>query len=77
MRAGEPHKSTTELTEDGGVITVRAGSCVLTAKPEGILMEATAEDADSLLAVQDAVARHLVRFGTQEELVVTWSEAQV
>ncbi len=35
-------------------------------------LRATAADAESLARVQDVLARHLVRFGARQELVITW-----
>jgi hypothetical protein len=41
----------------------------------GIRLEATAGSAEDLDRLEDVVARHLVRFGTKDELEVTWSRA--
>lgn len=67
------HKSKTELTEDGGSITVRAGHCALVATSGEIRMTATADDIELLAAVEDVIGRHLVRFATTERLTVRWS----
>ncbi|MGW7380677.1 DUF2218 domain-containing protein [Streptomyces sp. NPDC054794] len=69
------HKAGTTLTPDGrGTITVAAGTCNLTASPDRLELTATAVDAESLARVQDVITRHLVRFATQEELVVEWTD---
>jgi predicted O-methyltransferase YrrM len=68
------HKATTSLTADGrGSITVASGTCTLTPTPDYLELTATAVDTEALARVQDVIARHLVRFATQEELVVEWS----
>ncbi len=41
--------------------------------PGGIDMPATAPDAADLEALTDVVARHLIRFGADDELVVSWA----
>ncbi|MGW1164284.1 DUF2218 domain-containing protein [Streptomyces sp. NPDC002550] len=68
------HKATAAMTPDGrGAITVAAGTCSLTTAPDGLELTAAAVDERSLACVQDVITRHLVRFATQEELVVEWS----
>ncbi|MFD8543221.1 DUF2218 domain-containing protein [Streptomyces sp. NPDC059649] len=69
------HKATTQLSGSGrGTVHLDAGTCVLTADSEGLCLIATAMDIEGLNRVQDAVARHLVRFATQEALSVDWTE---
>ena len=41
--------------------------------PGGIDMPATAPDAADLEALTDVVARHLIRFGADDELLVSWA----
>ena len=36
------------------------------------MLEAAAEDVESLAHVEDVLGRHLERFGAKRELVVTW-----
>ena len=45
-----------------------------TVRPEDnrLVLEATAEDVESLAHVEDVLGRHLKRFGAKRELVVTW-----
>ncbi|MFJ4185224.1 DUF2218 domain-containing protein [Kitasatospora sp. NPDC089509] len=69
------HKTSTTLDSPGhGTVTLDSGaSCVLTARPGRLELIAAAADTEALHRVQDVVARHLVRFATQEELTVEWS----
>ncbi|GAA2245575.1 hypothetical protein GCM10010430_29330 [Kitasatospora cystarginea] len=68
-------KAIAELAVDGRAEITFAGrgTCVL--KPSGPHLEliATAGDLEALAGIQDVVTRHLVRFATQEELVVDWT----
>ena len=68
-------KVDSEQSDDGasGALTFSSGSCVLTAEPGTLVLAVRAEDEERLAAVQDVVARHLVRFATQDELAVEWS----
>lgn len=47
---------------------------MLRATPDGLSLLATAADTDALAHVQHVIARHLVRFATQEDLSVDWAE---
>ncbi len=67
------NKVKTELTEQGGTLEVHFGSCDLKAMPDGIELVGTAEDEAQLETLKDVVARHLVRFGTNDELTVSWT----
>ncbi len=70
------HKLTTTLGDDGvGTITFPQGRCVLAPGSGVIDAEAQATDESALAVVEDVVARHLVRFGSGEELTVTWTRA--
>lgn len=66
-----------EQSEDGqnGVLIFSSGNCALSAEPGRLRMVARAEDVERLAAVEDVVARHLVRFGERDQLVVEWSAA--
>ncbi|WP_310723491.1 DUF2218 domain-containing protein [Streptomyces sp. N2A] len=69
------HKATTRLSGNSrGTVSLDAGTCVLTADAEGLRLIVTASDTEGLTRVQDVVARHLVRFATQETLNVDWTE---
>ncbi|WP_432934187.1 DUF2218 domain-containing protein [Microbispora sp. CA-135349] len=68
------HKVEAVLGGDGrAVIELGAGRCVLRPCAGGFEMIATAGGEESLTGVRDVVTRHLLRFATQEELVVDWS----
>jgi hypothetical protein len=65
----------TSWDESAGTGTVRfdAGDCTLTATPEALVLQATVHgDPADLQRVEDVVGRHLVRFGTRDELSVQW-----
>jgi hypothetical protein len=68
-------KVDSQHADDGssGRLTFSSGSCVLTADQGALVLTVQAEDEERLAAVQDVVARHLVRFATQDELAVEWS----
>jgi hypothetical protein len=68
-------KVDSEQSDDGstGSMTFSSGRCTLTAEPGTLVLTVHAEDEERLAAVQDVVTRHLVRFATQDELVVEWS----
>ena len=64
-----------EVTESpaGTVLTWGFGrTTTLTVEPGGLVMLATADDAQTLDQVKDVTARHLERFGEKDGLVVTW-----
>ena len=66
-------KVKTELTDEGGRLEFDFGVCELKAAPTGIELIGTAEDAAQLETLKDVVARHLVRFGVNDQLTVTWT----
>ena len=66
-------KINTELDGDRGSLTFDFGSCALQARQDGLALQATAESADDLERLTDVVARHLIRFGSKDELIVDWS----
>ena len=66
-------KVKTELTDQGGRLEFDFGICDLKAAPTGIELIGTAEDAAQLETLKDVVARHLVRFGANDKLTVSWS----
>jgi hypothetical protein len=67
------NKVETELTDEGGRLQFDFGICELKASPSGIELIGTAEDEAQLETLKDVVARHLVRFGANDQLEVTWS----
>jgi hypothetical protein len=67
------NKVKTELTDQGGKLEFDFGICDLKAAPTGIELIGTAEDAAQLETLKDVVGRHLVRFGANDELTVSWT----
>jgi hypothetical protein len=67
------NKVETELTDEGGRLQFDFGICELKTSPSGIELIGTAEDEAQLETLKDVVARHLVRFGANDQLEVTWS----
>jgi hypothetical protein len=66
------NKVRTEPTDEGGRLEFDFGVCELRAAPTGIELIGVAEDAAQLETLKDAVARHLVRFGVNDQLTVSW-----
>jgi caffeoyl-CoA O-methyltransferase len=67
------HRLSTDLAGDGtGTIVMDHGRCTLIPVDGAIEMAATADDDETLARVEDVVGRHLVRFGGEGELDVTW-----
>ncbi len=66
-----------EVGPDGvGVFTTKLGAVVtLTPTPGALVIHVAADDAELLAGGKDAVARHLIRFATQEQLSVEWTDA--
>ena len=67
------NKVETELTDEGGRLQFDFGVCDLQAAQTGIELIGTAEDAAKLAILKDVVGRHLVRFGANDELTVSWT----
>jgi hypothetical protein len=68
-------KNTVETVDgerQGGRLVFAYGTGTVRAEDNHLVLEATAEDSDSLAHVEDVLARHLERFGAKRELVVTW-----
>ncbi|MEU6372881.1 DUF2218 domain-containing protein [Streptomyces sp. NPDC046909] len=67
-------RSTTTWDEDTGEggIVFQGGTGTLTAVEGALLLVVEAGDAEVLAVLEDVVGRHLVRFGTKDELVVEW-----
>lgn len=55
---------------EGGIV-FQNGTGTLTAT-EGALLLTVETDSDNLALLEDVVGRHLVRFGTKDELIVEW-----
>ena len=51
------------------------GSGVVRSEDDRLVLEAFAEDVESLARVEDVLKRHLERFGARRELSVSWERA--
>lgn len=58
----------------GGKLVFADGDGVLEVGPGELTLHADADTADGLAHVQDVLGRHLVRFGTRDELLVDWGD---
>jgi hypothetical protein len=67
------NKVEAQLTNEGGRLQFDFGVCDLKAAPTGIELIGTAEDAAQLAILKDVVGRHLIRFGANDELTVSWT----
>ncbi|MBF9070511.1 DUF2218 domain-containing protein [Streptacidiphilus fuscans] len=54
-----------------GSLTFGFGTATMTATPDSLLL-AVEGDTEHLDRLEDVVGRHLVRFGTKDELLVQW-----
>ena len=71
------HRADTSRTSDGrAVITLGSGTCVVAPGSRYLQLIAASQDAEGLAAVQDVVARHLLRFvGEESGVRIEWSPA--
>lgn len=60
------HKIEVELSETHGRFTLAAGTGELTAEPDALIVQVTAEDARSLIEVRYVIDKHLVTFAFRE-----------
>ena len=67
------NKVTSKLTDEGGRLEFDFGTCDLGVAASGIELTATAADQARLETLKDVVARHLIRFGSNDQLVVSWT----
>ncbi len=56
----------------GGRLVFAYGTGTVRPEDNRLVLEAAAEDVESLAHVEDVLGRHLERFGAKRELVVTW-----
>jgi hypothetical protein len=56
----------------GGRLVFAYGTGTVRPEDNRLVLEAVAEDVESLAHVEDVLGRHLVRFGAKRELVVNW-----
>jgi hypothetical protein len=70
------HRISTDLADDGtGTVVMDGGRCTLTPADGSIEMAALADDDETLSRLEDVVGRHLIRFGGEGELEVTWASS--
>ncbi|GAA5180642.1 hypothetical protein GCM10023322_13400 [Rugosimonospora acidiphila] len=68
------HGAPADLDDEGrGSVTLSLGACSLVPSADRIDLVARASNAEDLTGVQDVIARHLLRFATQDELAVDWA----
>lgn len=67
------HKIPVTRGEGTGTIAFDGGTCALAAAADGLWLEVSAADAETLLRLQDVVARHLQRFAFREDPAVVWT----
>lgn len=68
------HKNEVTFDDERGEIHLSSGVCALDATGEGVLvLTATSEDAESLATLSRVIGVHLERFGSGDELAVSWS----
>jgi hypothetical protein len=66
------HKIQVDELPNGHRLTIATGSAELLPGLDSLVLTASAPDEETLTIVQDVVARHLIRFGQKDELVVNW-----
>jgi hypothetical protein len=75
--AGEP-PSVEEVEASGAeaTLTFAGGSCLISARPQGLQLRLEAEEEESLRRLQDGVGKRLETLGTKDLLKVVWSGSQ-
>lgn len=66
------HKRPVVFDKETGSISLSAGDCRLSARAGTLRLALAADDAESLLRLQETVERHLVRFAFREEMRIEW-----
>ncbi|WP_374377323.1 DUF2218 domain-containing protein [Dongia sp.] len=66
------HKIPATFDAETGRIEFSIGVCELAAAKDALAIHVSAADEETLAQMEDVVARHLVRFGFRDELVVNW-----
>lgn len=69
------HKLPVASDNQAGEITFSAGICRIDADDALLTLSLTAGDEAQMAQLQDAVARHLLRFAFREELSIEWRPA--
>ena len=66
------HKLPVTLEETSGQIAFPFGTCLLSIAEHSLVLQAHADDADSLATTEDVVTRHLLRFAFREPPEIVW-----
>jgi len=66
------HKIPATFDADSGRIEFSIGVCELAVAKDALVLHVTAANNEELDQMEDVVARHLVRFGFRDELIVKW-----
>ena len=69
------HKRPVEFTPERGQIALAAGMCRLEATGGVLTIRAEAENAETLIQLQDVIARHLERFAFRNPVTLDWRAA--
>ena len=69
------HELPVTLEETSGLIAFSFGTCTLRAEAAALVLQADAEDAETLARTEDVVARHLLRFAFREPPEIVWHPA--
>lgn len=66
-----------EWSEDDqrGTVNFVVATAGLDAAPDALTLTVTSEDPEAIARFEGVVGRHLVRFGRDQEFVVTWSRS--
>jgi hypothetical protein len=68
------HRNEVTFDDSSGEIRLPSGVCSLDASaPAELALTAAAADEESLDALRNVIGGHLERFGSKDELVVSWS----
>jgi uncharacterized protein len=68
------HKNEVRFDDSTGEIRLSSGVCALDATGSGVLLlTATSDDPESLERLTGVIGSHLERFGSGDELAVSWS----
>jgi len=66
------HRIPASFDADSGRIEFSIGICELAVAKDALVLHVSAANEEELGEMEDVVARHLVRFGFRDELVVKW-----
>jgi hypothetical protein len=71
------HKLPVVLADDNtsGQVSFDAGTCLLAANDDGLVLTVCAQAAEDVARLQSVVDRHLVRFAFREDLQMAWQAA--